>query len=174
MKKITIISTMVIVAIATIGFFSVKNTVKANPSSVQIYTNGSTTNSVSTTTAIYTTSSTATSTVEFDPQNGSFLQIYASSFSSSTPSTLIFKVQFSSDNIDWYTHENIAAGGGALSNGANGDVFTWVAATTTAGQTVTKTVPAITNYAAKYGRVQFSLTGGASNVLIQAAQKKEF
>lgn len=171
MKKI-FIGLTIIGIIAIIGL-NIPET-KANPSSVQINTNGSTTNSVSTTTAIYMTSSTATSSVAFDPENGNHLQLFASALSSTTPSVLFFNVQFSNDNIDWYTYQTIAAGGGTLTNGTNGDGFGWTAATTTVGQTVNKTFPVITSYAAKYGRIQYSLTGGAGNILVQIAQKKEF
>lgn len=119
MKKIIYItSVLAIIAFTTIGIFSADK-VKANPSSVQINTNGSTTNSVSTTTAIYMTSSTATTSVAFDPENGNHLQLFASAYSSTTPSVLYFNLQFSNDNIDWYTYETIAAGGGTLTNGTN-------------------------------------------------------
>src|SRR3990167_7340231 len=86
------------------GFFLWQSLpVKANPSSVSVYTNAtSTTNSTATTTAQapFFRSSTATSSIAFDPQNGNLIQVALSAYSTSTPTIVHYGLEFSNNNID--------------------------------------------------------------------------
>ena len=147
---------------------------RANPSSVQVYTNGTTVNSVSTTTAPYRSVAMGTTTIAFDPQNGNTIQLSFSAHSTSTPTIVYAGLDLSNDGIDFYEFETKTSPG-ALTSGVVGDLWSWTAATTSVDQTVSKTFTITPlNYAAKYSRLRYNIAGGAAEVLVQVAQKKEF
>ena len=115
-----------------------------------------------------------TTTIAFDPQNGSAIQLFFSAHSTSTPTIVYAGLDLSNDGVDFYEFETKTSPG-ALTSGAVGDLWSWTAATTSADETVSKTFTITPlNYAAKYGRLRYNIAGGAAEVLVQVAQKKEF
>jgi len=149
----------------------------ANQSTIQVYTNSTTTpNSNATTSLQYLAVATAASTLLFDSTNSHVIQIYFAVHSTNTPAQVYTGLDFSNNNLDWYPFQFVAQGASvALSAGQTGDLFSWTAATTSADQIVYKTASfVLDNFAGKYGRLRYKLAGSAAEVHVEIAQKKEF
>ena len=155
--------------------------VRANPSSESVTTNAtSTTNSLATTTAQspFLLATAATSTKEFDPQNGNTIQAYFAIYSTSTPPKLTVGLEMSNNGVDWYSFESSPAAGNptVIIAGKPTNVWSWVAATTTADETVYKSFVLTNSFVAKYARLLYKVTGNneAAQVHVEIAVKKEF
>lgn len=185
MKKYTlhILLGIPVILIALVLFFGIGKTERANanPSSESITTNAtSTTNSLATTTAQspFLLATAATSTKEFDPQNGNIIQAYFAIYSTSTPPKLTVGLEMSNNGIDWYSFEESPAAGNptALVSGKPTNLWSWVAATTTDDETVYKSFVLTNSFVGKYARLLYKVTGNnaAAQVHAEIAVKKEF
>ena len=153
------------------------STANANPSSESVTTNAtSTTNSLATTTAQapFLQASAATSTKEFDPQNGNTIQVYLGVYSTSTPPRITVGLETSNNGVDWYSFEGSPAAG-TLTSGKPSNVWGWTPATTTADETVYKSFVLTNSFVAKYARLLYkSSVATTSQVHVEIAVKKEF
>lgn len=174
MKKTPIFLGIVAIAVIFLGLAGTGN-VKASQSATQVNTNG-TSNSTATSTATYLTTSIATSTTAFDPEGSDVIHVYIASYSTSTPPVINVGLEVSNNNSDWYPYQKPSVSSSvALTAGTRGDLYSWSAATTTANETVTTSFPIAVDTAAKYARLTYKVgSGGASNVHIEVAQKKQF
>lgn len=162
-------------------FFPVENTsvARANPSSEAITTNAtSTTNSLATTTAQapFILGTTATSTKEFNLENGNTVQVSLGVYSTTSVPRITVGLETSNNNIDWYSFEGSPAVG-ALTSGKPTNVWSWLAATTTADETVYKSFVLSNSFVAKYGRLLYKVNGAAgtgAQLHVEVAVKKEF
>jgi len=177
MKKLLAIGgTLGILVIVAFVLVQGPSNVKASQSSTQVNTN-ETANNTATSTATHITSSSATSTLAFDPENSNVIHVFLASYSTSTPPDVNVGVEFSNNDSDWYPMQVPTAGNPtALILGTAGNLYTWNAATSSANETVTTSFPIVANnFAAKYARLTYKIvSGGSSDLHVEVGQKKEF
>lgn len=171
MKKLIIITGALGITAFVLSFFV--NQVHANPSILSIsYLNGNT----ATTTRTFLGTATATSTLVIPTVGVDLSDLNVQMESSSTASTLNFIIDFSdgvgcmntTNSCDWFREDSYTVGGSQVSHAAS--IFhTWTPGTVS---TTTKNYT-ITNVAANFMRVSYSMSGANGTIWSQLVNKSQ-